>query len=76
MMTKHTVKILWGECPDDDAEPDTYEFNTEAERMAFLQGVSEADGWAAATIDPEQCKHCGSYVEGHDCPADGMEDEE
>lgn len=38
------VSIQWGEDPSDQ-DIELYEFNTFAERDAFLKGVNAADGW-------------------------------
>ena len=40
------VTIQWGEDPRDQ-QTELYEFDTFAEREAFLKGVAEADGWGA-----------------------------
>jgi len=41
-----TLKILWGEDPQPPYdEPETYEFNTQAERDAFVFGAIECLGW-------------------------------
>lgn len=45
MRPTHTIHIAWGEKPETDDTPCTYEFNTEAELRAFLRGVDECDGW-------------------------------
>lgn len=42
---QYYLSVLWGEQPDQDADPTTYTFNTEREREAFMKGVNEAEGW-------------------------------
>jgi hypothetical protein len=42
---KHDITILWGESPQHDAEPITYEFDTYHELKAFVMGIREAEGW-------------------------------
>jgi|TARA_R100000479_G_C6373638_1_gene198083 hypothetical protein len=52
-MTKpitYNISILWGEAPDDDDEPITYSFDSEAELNAFKLGISEMDGWQGYEI--------------------------
>ena len=39
------ITILWGETPMKGDMTDTYEFCTEAERNAFIQGIEIAGGW-------------------------------
>mgnify|MGYP006969519683 CR=1 FL=1 len=39
------VKILWGAYPENDAELQTYKFNSISEMEAFKKGISEASGW-------------------------------
>ncbi len=41
----YEITILWGESPEDDAEPKTYSFKTKAELEAFKLGINEMDGW-------------------------------
>jgi len=38
------VTILWGEDPRDQ-QTDIYDFDTFAERSAFMKGIQVADGW-------------------------------
>jgi hypothetical protein len=45
------VTILWGESPSDDDEPVRYEFDTVAERKAFLYGAYETLGWGNFEIE-------------------------
>lgn len=45
MPNKPTVHVLWGGAPEEEATPDTYTFDTEAELNAFLLGIAEAEGW-------------------------------
>ena len=42
---KFSITILWGETPEPDAEPITYEFDTQKELNAFIHGINECDGW-------------------------------
>lgn len=42
---KPSITILWGQSPEEDDEPKTYEFDTQAELDAFLLGIAEMDGW-------------------------------
>ena len=42
---KFSITILWGETPEPDAEPITYEFDTQKEINAFIHGFNESDGW-------------------------------
>lgn len=42
---KFSITILWGETPEPDAEPITYEFDTQKELNSFIHGVNECDGW-------------------------------
>ena len=44
-MSKHKISILWGSCPDDGQEAETYEFETYDELWAFQYGVDQANGW-------------------------------
>ena len=44
-MDKFKISILWGESPEDDAEPKQYSFKTKAELEAFILGINEMDGW-------------------------------
>lgn len=46
----YTLKIIWGEAPEQATTPEVYEFSTEAEREAFLWGVEEMDGWLGCQI--------------------------
>ena len=41
-MKKHSLTITWG---TDGDVTQTYNFNTEAEKEAFLHGVEQGDGW-------------------------------
>ena len=41
-MSKHTVNILWG---SEKTDASSYEFNSEAEKAAFIYGVSKGKGW-------------------------------
>lgn len=41
-MKKYSLIIAWG---TDGDVTQTYNFNTEAERDAFLYGVEQCDGW-------------------------------
>jgi hypothetical protein len=41
----HRVQILWGKHPKDDADIIEYRFKTDAEVMAFMDGVEAAIGW-------------------------------
>lgn len=41
----HIVWIVWGEDPDEGTPSMPYMFDTDAERLAFLRGVAEAQGW-------------------------------
>ena len=49
---KHSVMIVWGERVEEEQanSPYHYSFDTEAELVAFLQGVDAADGWLGATV--------------------------
>jgi len=42
---KFSITILWGETPEPDDEPITYEFDTQKELKAFIHGINESDGW-------------------------------
>jgi hypothetical protein len=46
----YTLKIIWGEAPEQATTPEVYEFNTYAEREAFLWGVEEMNGWLGYEI--------------------------
>jgi hypothetical protein len=49
----YTVRILWGSPEyllDNDADPNTYTFETEEELGAFLEGVEAALAWNGFTI--------------------------
>jgi hypothetical protein len=46
----YTLKIIWGEAPEQATTPEVYEFNTYAELEAFLWGVEEMDGWLGCQI--------------------------
>ncbi len=46
------IFIIWGEVPEQGARPDRYAFSTEAEREAFIYGVSEMSGWLDYTQVP------------------------
>ena len=39
------VYVVWGECIDEDSKVVAYEFATQAELDAFLQGVDAASGY-------------------------------
>jgi hypothetical protein len=41
----HSVQILWGKHPDQADDIHEYRFKTDAEVMAFLDGVEAAIGW-------------------------------
>ena len=41
-MKKYSLTITWG---TDGEVTQTYTFDTEAERDAFLHGVEQCDGW-------------------------------
>tara|TARA_Y100001937_G_C7006022_1_gene278724 strand:- start:29 stop:220 length:192 start_codon:yes stop_codon:yes gene_type:complete len=54
------ITMIWGteavkgiEKPEDGHTRKTYTFNTEAEKKAFLLGVSECDGWDDYTTADE-----------------------
>jgi len=53
MTNKVEVTIKWGAYYA-DGDPDqpitTYEFDTEGELKAFLEGIDEMDGWAGYEI--------------------------
>ena len=38
---RYYLTVLWGEA----GYPEVYEWETAAERFAFMNGVNEADGW-------------------------------
>ena len=44
-MKEYSVRILWGSSPEPGDKPVLYEFDTEAELTAFLEGVDESNGW-------------------------------
>ena len=46
----HSVSILWGECPEPDAEPVSRIFNTADELAAYMSGVEDCDGWAGYEV--------------------------
>ncbi len=48
MSKQHQIFVVWGESIDRDSRPSCYEFQTEAEREAFLLGIAEASGWMDA----------------------------
>ena len=50
---KFKVKITWGVTSWGDDQTKTYEFETEKEMDAFLQGVDEANGWMEYKIIEE-----------------------
>lgn len=37
--------VVWGKCIDKDTTISEYEFETEAERLAFIDGADESNGW-------------------------------
>lgn len=39
------IEILWGEYPDPDDQPRKYTFETFKEKIAFLYGLEEMQGW-------------------------------
>ena len=47
---KYKISILWGEAPEDTAEPIVYSFETQEELDAFTLGISEMDGWQGYDI--------------------------
>lgn len=49
----HSVQILWGQTPEPDQEPVTYEYPTRAEFDAFMDGVEAASGWLDYQVVPE-----------------------
>ncbi len=44
-MAKFEVHLVCGEIVEEGAEVDTHEFDTEAERSAFIDGVEAAAGY-------------------------------
>lgn len=52
-MKKHSLTITWG---TDGDVTQTYNFNTEAEKEAFLSGVEEGEGWWRYEINAEDGK--------------------
>lgn len=61
---KPSITILWGECPEPDDRAKTYTFNTEAEKNAFLLGVTEMDGWMGwREVEPGYVVPEGGYEE-------------
>jgi hypothetical protein len=47
---KFSVRVLWRKHPEDDQVPSVYEFDTQIELDAFLEGVNAADGRLKATV--------------------------
>jgi hypothetical protein len=45
--TKHSVYVVWG---DTRIEKSEYDFNTLAEKNAFIQGIEAADGYLSGTV--------------------------
>ena len=56
----HSITIQWGMCSSwgEDNPPQTYEFGTELELDAFMQGVMAMDGWTEWR-EVELCPYCG-----------------
>ena len=52
-MKKHSLTITWG---TDGDVTQTYNFNTEAEKEAFLSGVEEGEVWWRYEINAEDGK--------------------
>jgi len=81
---KFKVRIRWGEADtrrgsyslEDPNDCSKYEFDTEAERSAFLYGINEADGWLGCDVydSDHKCESCpkdgGTCVEGWDDEAE------
>lgn len=62
------VTIQWGEDPRDQSVS-LYEFDTFAEREAFLKGVNECHGWGAwDALDWDEVAQDGSLVGATDAP--------
>jgi hypothetical protein len=63
MATPFAVTILWGESPEDGQNAITYRFATEAELVAFKDGINEANGWfdsAEVSEGDVWCAECDS----------------
>lgn len=41
----YRLYAFWGASPDPTDDPVVYEFNTDKERLAFLDGAEAAVGW-------------------------------
>ena len=51
-MANKFLTVAWGECADED-RIETYQFSTESERIAFIEGVNAALGW----LDADYIEH-------------------
>ena len=62
----HEITILWGECPEPDDEPITYNFDTKAELNSFMRGILAGDGWFFWTVVEKEyypkCFKCESKL--------------
>lgn len=63
MAETFSITILWGEDPDLGYGPETFTFDTLAEKLAFIKGMEAAEGYNRYDIIPEgKWFHIGQRV--------------